>query len=83
MRGVPIDRPTVIAAGQQKKQTGGVRMKTTIAANALTNDVCPPGGFWRRPSGDDGALDAIRGIIVGTLVSVLAFWLPLAIALTR
>ncbi len=57
-------------------------MKTTIAANALTNDVCPPGGFWR-PSGDDGALDAIRGIIVGTLVSVLAFWLPLAIALTR
>jgi hypothetical protein len=58
-------------------------MKPITAANALTTDVCLAVGVWRRPPGDDGALDAIRGIIVGTLVSVLGFWLPLAIALVR
>jgi hypothetical protein len=53
-------------------------------AVALTNEVwsaiTPP----QRPKGDsDDALDAIRGIIVGTLLSMLGFWLPLAIALAR
>ena len=30
----------------------------------------------------DDALDAIRGIMAGTLLSMLLFWIPLAIALT-
>ena len=30
----------------------------------------------------DDALDAIRGIMAGTILSVLLFWIPLAIALT-
>lgn len=58
-------------------------MEPAIAVS-LTNDVWsivePP----RRPKGDsDDALDAIRGIIIGTLLSMLGFWLPLAIALAR
>ena len=31
----------------------------------------------------DDSLDAMRGIIFGALLSVLVFWLPLAVALTR
>lgn len=58
-------------------------MEPAIAVS-LTNDVWsivePP----RRSKGDsDDALDAIRGIIIGTLLSMLGFWLPLAIALAR
>ena len=30
----------------------------------------------------DDALDAIRGIMAGTILSMLLFWIPLAIALT-
>jgi len=53
-------------------------------AVALTNEVwsaiTPP----RQPKCDsDDALDAIRGIIVGMLLSIVRFWLPLAIALAR
>lgn len=33
------------------------------------------------PPADD-QLDAIRGILFGTLLSVVGFWLPLAVALT-
>ena len=49
----------------------------------LTNDVWPTAKFLRRPYVDDDPLDAIRGIIMGTLVSMLMFWMPLAIALTH
>ena len=30
----------------------------------------------------DDALDAIRGIMAGAILSMLLFWMPLAIALT-
>lgn len=33
-----------------------------------------------RMAGDD-PLDSIRGIIAGALISILAFWLPLALVL--
>jgi hypothetical protein len=36
----------------------------------------------RRTPRDD-ALDPIRGILFGTLLSVLGFWLPLALTLSR
>jgi len=35
-----------------------------------------------RPRNDD-ALAAMRGIVSGVLLSMLAFWLPLAVALSR
>jgi hypothetical protein len=38
---------------------------------------------WRRTTSADDALDAMRGIVCATLVSVLGFWIPLAVALTR
>jgi hypothetical protein len=37
---------------------------------------------WRRSTGADDPLGAMRGILCATLVSILAFWIPLAIALT-
>ena len=51
-------------------------------ASALTNDLWPAAGLLRRPRHEDDPLDAIRGIIVGSLISLFAFWLPLAVALT-
>ena len=52
-------------------------------AYTLTNELWPHAGFMRRPYPDDDPLAVIRGIIMGSLVSVLGFWLPLAILLTR
>jgi hypothetical protein len=49
----------------------------------LTNDVWPAAGLLRRPDVEGDPLDAIRGIIMGTLISVLVFWIPLGIALAR
>jgi hypothetical protein len=31
----------------------------------------------------DNALDAMHGILAGTIMSLLLFWMPLAISLTR
>ena len=49
----------------------------------LTQDFWPAAGSWRRRYPDDDPLAAMRGIIMGSLLSILAFWMPLAIALTR
>ena len=49
----------------------------------LTNDAWVSAGFLRRLRSDGDPLDAIRGIFVGTVLSILAFWMPLAITLTR
>ena len=51
--------------------------------NTATNGVWPIAGIVRRRRQDDDPLAAMRGIIFGTLVSIIAFWMPLAIALTR
>jgi hypothetical protein len=42
----------------------------------------PAIAFPSRPDSNDG-LDAIRGVITGTLLSLLAFWLPLTLLLTH
>ena len=49
---------------------------------SLAPEVWSATGFARRLV-DDDPLDAIRGIMMGTLLSILAFWIPLAITLTR
>jgi hypothetical protein len=49
----------------------------------LANDVWPKADFVRRPHFEDDPLAAIRGIIMGTVMSLLVFWMPLAIALAR
>lgn len=49
----------------------------------LTNDVWLTAGSLRRPYGDDDPLAAMRGIMMGTLLSLLTFWMPLAIALAH
>jgi len=52
-------------------------------AYTLTKEIWSAAGLLRRPVVDGDPLDAIRGIIIGSLLSVLLFWMPLAIALTR
>ena len=53
-------------------------------ASMVTQDIWPLAGeSWRRPHSDDDPLDAIRGILFGTLASIIAFWIPLAYSLTR
>jgi hypothetical protein len=51
--------------------------------NVATYGTWPIAGVVRRRRQDDDPLAAMRGIIFGTLVSILAFWMPLTIALTR
>ena len=57
-------------------------LNTATNLNTVPNGVWPLAGIVRRHH-DDDPLAAMRGIIFGTLVSVIAFWMPLAIALTR
>jgi hypothetical protein len=52
-------------------------------AHVLTNDIWSTAGMLRRPHRDDDPLDAMRGVIMATLLSLITFWMPLAIALTR
>ncbi len=52
-------------------------------AYILTNDFWSAAGALRRPYADDDPLAAMRGIMMGTLLSLLVFWMPLAIALTQ
>jgi hypothetical protein len=53
-------------------------------AHAITeSELWPDVGFSPRPVRDKDALDAIRGVIAGTVLSVLGFWLPLAVYLTH
>lgn len=49
----------------------------------LTNDAWLSACLRSRLSGDDDPLDALRGITLGALLSMLMFWMPVAIALTR
>ena len=51
-------------------------------ACALTSDYEVVVAFSGQPNADNDSLDAVRGIIACTLISVLVFWLPLAFALT-
>ncbi|HLX29749.1 MAG TPA: hypothetical protein VKV24_14810 [Casimicrobiaceae bacterium] len=49
---------------------------------ALAQDLRRSARHRQRRATED-ALDPIRGILAGTLISIVGFWLPLALALTR
>ena len=51
--------------------------------STATNGLWPVAEIVRRRRQDDDPLAAMRGIIFGTLVSIIAFWMPLTIALSR
>jgi hypothetical protein len=52
-------------------------------AHTLTHDVRPTTTLSRPNTPADDPLATARGIMFGILISVLGFWLPLAIALIR
>jgi hypothetical protein len=39
--------------------------------------------YVRRPPFREDALDSIRGVMIGALLSIAGFWLPLAFVLTH
>lgn len=53
---------------------------TAFAAEPWTPMLSPPG---RPTEGADADFDAIKGIIAGSGLAVLFFWLPLALAVLR
>jgi hypothetical protein len=52
-------------------------------AHALTHGIRTPRTYGKRARVMEDALDPIRGILIGTLLSIAGFWLPLALALTQ
>ncbi|HJU20995.1 MAG TPA: hypothetical protein VJ891_00675 [Casimicrobiaceae bacterium] len=38
---------------------------------------------WHRCARTEDALDPIRGILLAALISIVGFWLPLALTLSR
>ena len=59
------------------------KIRREIVTYVLTNDAWLSACLRSRLSGDDDPLDALRGITLGSLLSMLMFWMPVAIALTR
>lgn len=57
--------------------------REAMMAHTLTHDVRPTTTISRHNTPADDPLAAARGIMFGILISVLGFWLPLAIALIR
>jgi hypothetical protein len=74
--------PCLASGGTLGIMFGYSRSEATVE-HALSNDPWSTAGTLRRPRRDDDPLDAIRGIIMGTLLSLATFWMPLAIALTH
>lgn len=52
-------------------------------AHAITPWVRKSSVYRQRTMVADDPLDAARGILLGALVSMLGFWLPLALALLQ
>ena len=52
-------------------------------AVTVVDDAWPSALLLHRLSGDADSLAALRGIMLGALLSILAFWMPLAISLIR
>ena len=52
-------------------------------AVTLVDDAWPSALLLHRLSGDADSLAALRGITLGALLSILVFWMPLAISLIR
>jgi hypothetical protein len=76
-------RSATLAARRENEEWSVAMMNTATNVNTATNGLWPLAGVVRRRRHDDDPLAAMRGIIFGTLMSILAFWMPLAIALTR
>jgi hypothetical protein len=56
---------------------------TPVSAAAFTINLWLAAASSGPPLRNDDALAAMRGIVSGVLLSMLAFWLPLALALAR
>jgi hypothetical protein len=54
-----------------------------IMAHALAHTAATPTHRAHRPLPREEALDPIRGIMIGVLLSIAGFWLPLALVLAR
>ena len=52
-------------------------------AHSMVHGVRTPVTYVRRPPPREDALDPIRGIMLGALLSIAGFWLPLALALAH
>lgn len=52
-------------------------------AVTLVDEAWPAALLLQRLSGDADPLAALRGITLGALLSILVFWIPLAISLIR
>lgn len=52
-------------------------------AHALTHFVGASTLKWQRTTAVDDPLDAVRGILTGAFVSMLGFWIPLALMLLQ
>ncbi|MEO8537350.1 MAG: hypothetical protein ABI533_07470 [Betaproteobacteria bacterium] len=52
-------------------------------AYLMTNEAWLAAGFLPRRFIEEDPLDALRGVATGAVLSVLLFWMPLAIALAR
>jgi hypothetical protein len=52
-------------------------------AQTLVHGLRAPAARLRRPPPREDALDPIRGIMIGALLSIAGFWLPLAVALSH
>lgn len=52
-------------------------------AHALSHRAATPTHRVSRPVPRDDALAPIRGIVIGALLSIVGFWLPLALVLAR
>lgn len=52
-------------------------------AHTLVHGVRTPARRVRRTPPRESALDPIRGIMIGALLSIAGFWLPLALVLTH
>ena len=54
-----------------------------VMAHALTHFVGASTLKWQRTTAVDDPLDAVRGILTGAFVSMLGFWIPLALMLLQ
>ena len=61
----------------------GLPIARRIMGHAIAHSLRTTHVRWRPPHAAGDALDPARGILVGMLLSVLGFWLPLALALTQ
>lgn len=52
-------------------------------AHTLAHDMRTTASRVRRPLPREDVLDPVRGILIGALLSIAGFWIPLAYLLTH